>query len=197
MAPGSDSPRAPHAGIVMRAAWRTSGIAARQPPRGPRSRPSACRRARRSRPAAAWSPPPPRRAGGRAEAARLARPGGRGRGAGQRSRSRRRPRPPLNWLTAAAGAAAWPPLSARGRRAAAHRAAGGNDKRGSAWRPAVAPGSDRRSRRRRPTPYAVYHEDNQPAPPAPRERHQRHRGRRAAARLEHLLNDSGNINKAL
>ncbi len=68
---------------------------------------------------------PPRRAGGRAEAARSARPGGRGRGTGQRSRSRRRrPRPALNWLTAATGAAAWPPLPARGRLAAAHRAAG-------------------------------------------------------------------------
>jgi hypothetical protein len=30
-APGRDSPRAPHAGIVMRAAWRTSRSARRQP----------------------------------------------------------------------------------------------------------------------------------------------------------------------
>ncbi len=40
-------------------------------------------------------------------------------------------------------------LSARGRVAAAHRAASGNGTTGSAGRPATAPGSDRRNRRRR------------------------------------------------
>ncbi len=59
------------------------------------------------------------------------------------------------------------PLSARGRGAAAHGVAGRNDKTGSAWRSAIAPGSGRRSRRRRPRSLRRLSREQPDCPPAP------------------------------
>ncbi len=96
----------------------------------------------RSRPAVAWPPPTAQRVGGRAEAVRLARPGGRQLGAGQR----------IGEAGAAARMAALGPRS-HGRRPPRNGLeAGWRGKTGSAGRPAAAPGSDRRSRRRRMRP---------------------------------------------